>query len=76
MLDMEESLHKRVLALERTALQHDKQIKAIRDLVREGMRMVIRFHAENRQLAASVRELTNSLKRGSNGHGKRKLDLH
>jgi hypothetical protein len=76
------SLADRVEALERTALRHDKaveehnkQIKVIRDLIREGMRIVTRNAVEQRQLRASVKELVNSLKRGSNGHSKRKLDI-
>jgi hypothetical protein len=76
------TLHERVVALERGALQHDKQIKAIRDLVQLGMRMLIESRKEMaetrkelRALAKSVQQLTNSLQRGANGHLKRKLDL-
>lgn len=76
------TLHERVVALERNAVQHDKQIKAIRDLVHVGMRMMIDARKEMavtrkelRALAKSVQDLTNSLQRGPNGHAKRKLDL-
>jgi len=76
------TLHERVTALERSAIQHDKQIKAIRDLVKVGMRLMIEtrkemaeLRKELRVLAKSVQTLTDSMLRGSNGHTKRKLDL-
>jgi uncharacterized coiled-coil protein SlyX len=76
------ALHERVAALERSAIQHDKQIKAIRDLVQVGMRLMVETRkemAENRKdlraLAKSVQQLTNSLQRGPNGHAKRKIDF-
>jgi len=61
------TLQERVAVLERNAAQHDKQIKAIRDLVQIGMRLMVETRKDLRALAASVRELTNSLKRGPNG---------
>jgi hypothetical protein len=76
------TLHERVVALERGAIEHDKQIKAIRDLVEVGMRMMVEsrkemaaIRKELRVLGKSVQQLTNSLPRGANGHVKRKLDL-
>jgi hypothetical protein len=58
------TLHERVVALERGAIQHDKQIRAIRDLVRECERLGVenrKLLAENRKdlrtLAKSVRRL-------------------
>jgi hypothetical protein len=55
----------------------------IRDLIKEGMRIVVetarerrKLQAEHRKLQASIQELTNSLKRGANRHGKRKLDIN
>ena len=58
------TLHERVVALERGAIQHDKQIRAIRDLVRECERLGVenrKLLAENRKdlraLAKSVRQL-------------------
>jgi len=76
------TLHERVLALERVALRqdeklnrHDKQLESIRNLLERGTRLVMQLAASQRKLQASVTELTNSLKRGANGHGKRKLDL-
>jgi uncharacterized coiled-coil protein SlyX len=69
------TLQKRVAILERSAAQHDKQIKAIRDLVQIGMRMMVETRKDLRALAAGVRELTNSLKRGPDGHARRKVDF-
>jgi hypothetical protein len=68
--------------------KHDKQIAAIRDLVKEGMRMVVetrRLGLETRkdlrELAAaqkrtdeSLRALIDSLRGGGNGHTKRPVD--
>jgi len=70
------TLHERVVALERGALQHDKQIKAIRDLVQLGMRLMVETRKDLRVLTKNVENLTNSLQRGPNGQAQRKLDLH
>ena len=83
------TLHERVLALEKNAVRADqrmeraeKQMLVIRDLIREGMRIVVQnakeqreLRASIRELQASVRELTNSRKRGPNGRVKSKLDI-
>jgi Spy/CpxP family protein refolding chaperone len=69
--------------------QHDKQIAAIRNVVHEGMRLVVETRkdiAETRKdmrtLAAAQKKTEQSLKalidtmRGSgNGHGKRRVDV-
>jgi hypothetical protein len=62
--------------------KHDREIAAIRKLILTGMQMlnrnqqqIQRLTADVRSLAASVHELTNSLKRGANGHTRRKVDL-
>jgi len=69
--------------------KHDKQIAAIRDLVHEGMRLVVQTRKDFRQLSEMQRKLAaaqqrteeklqsfiDSLQRGGNGHGKRKLDV-
>jgi hypothetical protein len=68
--------------------RHDKQIASIRDLVKEGMRMVVetrRLALETRkdlrELAAaqkrtdeSLRALIDILRGGGNGHTKRRVD--
>lgn len=76
------TIEQRFNALERSAAQHDKQIKAIRDVVQQGMQLVLETRKDIREtrkdlraLAANVRDLTNGLRRGSNGHAKRKVDL-
>ena len=62
--------------------KHDKQIKAMRDLVHEGFRLLVETRKDIRSLSASqkktdamLQELLASLKRGGNGHAKRKLEI-
>ncbi len=62
--------------------RHDRQIAAIRDLLHEGMRLVVQTRKDLRVLATaqkrteeSLQALIDSLRRGGNGHQKRKLDL-
>jgi len=62
--------------------QHDKQIKAIRELIHEGMRLVVQtrrdfkqLHAQQNRTDAMLQELIRSLKGGGNGHSKAKLDI-
>jgi hypothetical protein len=57
--------------------RHDKQIAAIRDLMREGMRLVVETRKDIRTLAAAQRKtesniqtLIAALGRGSNGKAK------
>jgi hypothetical protein len=57
--------------------QHDKQITAIRNLVHEGMRLMVEFRKDMRALAAAQKKTDQSLKAlidttrgGGNGHGK------
>jgi len=63
--------------------RHERQIAAIRDLVHQGMRLVVDTRKDLRTLAslhvklaedqkllkAEVRAFINSLRRGGNGHG-------
>ncbi len=77
------------MTVEQRLDQHDRQIKAIRELVHEGMRLVVQSRKDFRVLAKSMIELsdqqkrtetslqalTDSLRRGGNGHQKKKLDL-
>jgi hypothetical protein len=55
--------------------RHDRQIAAIRDLVHEGMRLLIATRKDIRVLVNAQKELMATMKRGMNGHRKRKLDL-
>ena len=71
----EHPLHERVAALARAALPHDKQLESIRNLLKRGARVVVQIAASQRELQASVTELTNSRKRGGNGQARRKADL-
>jgi low affinity Fe/Cu permease len=55
--------------------KHDRQIAAIRELIHEGMRLVIETRkdfrtiaAMQKETAANLRALTNNLRGGGNGH--------
>jgi len=69
--------------LEARVAQHDKQTAAIRNLVQEGMRLMVETRKELRALAAaqrrteeSLRAFIDSMRRGNgNGHAKGKVDL-
>jgi len=65
----------RLTELERSAAQHDKQIKTIRNLVQEGMRLLVETRKDLLTLTANVNQLVSSL-RPTNGHGKRRIDLN
>jgi hypothetical protein len=68
--------------------RHDRQIAAIRELIHEGMRLVIETRKDIRRLAAmqaetaaaqarteaSLKALIDSMHGGGNGHSKRRLD--
>jgi hypothetical protein len=62
--------------------KHDRQIAAIRDLLQEGMRLMVETRKELRALAAaqkktdaSLKALIDTMRGGANGHGKRRVDL-
>jgi hypothetical protein len=69
--------------------KHDRQIAAIRALLQEGMRLVIETRKDFRVIAALQKQtdelqkrteqkleaLIDSMRRGGNGHAKRRLDL-
>jgi hypothetical protein len=64
----------RVAVLEKQAAQHDRQIKSTRDLVREGMRLVVENRRDLRALTvahrrteASLKAFIDSLRRPGNG---------
>jgi hypothetical protein len=60
--------------------KHDKQIAAIRDLVQQGMRLVLETRKDIRSLAAaqqrteaSLKALIDGLRGSGNGHAKGKI---
>ena len=70
--------------------RHDRQIKAIRDLLNEGIQLSVQWRKETLLFSKEMRELAAIQKRtelkleaflesmrriGGNGHAKRKLDL-
>ena len=68
--------------------QDDKQIAVIRELIHEGMRLVLETRKDLRRIAvahqrleaaqerteASLRSLIDSMKVGGNGHTKRRVE--
>jgi hypothetical protein len=61
--------------------KHDRQIASIRELVQEGMRLVVQSRKDIRSLAAaqkrtdaSLHALIDSMRGGGNGHTKRRVD--
>jgi hypothetical protein len=77
------------MATKEQLAKHDREIAAIRTLLFTGMKMLNRNQEQINQLVASqkrteaslqrleknVEILVNSLRRGSNGHSRRKVDL-
>jgi hypothetical protein len=60
---------------------HDRQIASIRELVQEGMRLVVQSRKDIRSLAAaqkrtdaSLHALIDSMRIGGNGHTKRRVN--
>ena len=72
----------RALSTQEHLDKHDRQTAAIRDLIHEGMRMVIETRKDIRALQASQKRTDASLKAlidsmrhvGGNGHTKRNVD--
>ena len=63
--------------LEETVARHDREIAAIRKLVLQGMKMLVRIEAGISQLqaaqkktGATLQAFIRSLERGRNGHSK------
>jgi hypothetical protein len=48
--------------------KHDKQIKAIRILLRAGMKLLVQVQEQQKQTDARLQALIESLGRGRNGH--------
>lgn len=62
--------------------KHDREIAAIRKLILEGMKMIVADRRDIKALVASQKEtdrelkaLIRSLRGGTNGHEKRKVEL-
>jgi Spy/CpxP family protein refolding chaperone len=67
--------------------KHDRQIAAIRELIHQGMRLVVdnmretrkdirELRAAQKRTEASLKALIDSMRGAGNGHAKTKLDLH
>jgi hypothetical protein len=55
--------------------KHDREIAAIRKLVLTGMKMITSLAASQRKTDAQLQDFISSLRQGTNGHTKRKVDL-
>ena len=76
------TLKERVDLHDRQIAAHDRQIAAIRDLVKEGMRLMIETRKELRTVIAiqkrselKLETRINTMKRGTNGHSKKRVDI-
>jgi hypothetical protein len=76
------TLKERVDLHDRQIAAHDRQIAAIRDLVKEGMRLMIETRKDMRIVIAMhkrneqrLETLINTMKRGTNAHSKKRVDI-
>ena len=60
----------------REITKHDRQIASIRELILSGVRLVNRIAATQARTERNLEALTNALRRGGNGHSKRRIDIH
>ncbi len=57
--------------------KHDREIAAIRTLLKQGMRLVVDLASAQKRTERKLEALIDSMRGGGNGHSKaRKLDLH
>ena len=76
---MAEPMKSRVATQEKSAAQHEKQIKAIRALVHEGVHLMVETRRDLRATGEGLKRIEAALElhiigRRSNGHTKRKMD--
>jgi hypothetical protein len=60
---------------DRDLAKHDKEIAAIRKLILTGMRLVNEIAVAQKRTEKSLEALINTLRRGGNGHAKRRIDI-
>jgi hypothetical protein len=67
-----------MMAVKEHLALHDRQIKAIRDLLHEGMKMMVETRKDLRQMGRRMDQLTRNVEllvQGrSDGHGKRRIN--
>ena len=61
---------------DRKLAKHNKQIASIRELILTGMRLVNKVAATQARTEKNLEALINTLRRGGNGHSKRRIDIH
>ena len=54
---------------------HTKQMKAMRELVHEGLRLVRQILVIQKRTDQKLEMLIETMPRGTNGHSKKKIDL-
>jgi hypothetical protein len=67
--------HDRLDQHDRDLAKHDKEIAAIRKLILTGMRLVNQIAVAQKRTEKSLEALINTLRRGGNGHSKRRIDI-
>jgi hypothetical protein len=60
---------------DRDLAKHDKEIAAIRRLILTGMRLVNQIAVAQKRTEKSLEALISTLRRGGNGHSKRRIDI-
>jgi cell division protein ZapA (FtsZ GTPase activity inhibitor) len=60
----------------RELTKRDREIAAIRKLILTGMRLANKTAATQARTEKNLEALINSLRRGSNGHAKRRIDIN
>jgi hypothetical protein len=60
---------------DRDLAKHNRQIASIRELILTGMRLVNKIAATQARTEKNLEALTNTLRRGGNGHAKRRIDI-
>jgi hypothetical protein len=60
---------------DRDLAKRNKEIAAIRKLILTGMRLVNEIAVGQKRTEKSLETLINTLRRGGNGHSKRRIDI-
>jgi hypothetical protein len=69
------TLTERVALHDKQLAAHEKQMKAMRELVHEGLRLVRQILVIQKRTDEKLETLINTMRRGGNGHGRKKFDL-
>jgi hypothetical protein len=61
---------------DRELAKHNREIASIRELIPTGMRLVNKIAATQARTEKNLEALISTLRRGGNGHTKRRIDIH